>query len=192
MRGLILYQEQLIVILEIHSSLHILFNTVYNNQHVLKHFESGRFKQLKHKELEGTYECVKDDPGYAGGSYSTVNSIVSDNLKKLGYRKKHWGMNPRFLNEIEYMIDTLRIVMEPDFIPLEVEGEEKETPDRHIPSNVKMAVWRRDGGKCVECESKEKLEYDHIIPISKGGSNTERNIQLLCEKCNRKKATHIE
>ena len=65
-------------------------------------------------------------------------------------------------------------------------------PDRHISSAVKMAVWRRDYGKCIECGSNEKLEYDHIIPVSKGGSNTERNIQILCEKCNRKKSSNIQ
>ena len=56
-----------------------------------------------------------------------------------------------------------------------------------IPDDVKMFVWKRDGGRCVKCESREKLEFDHIIPLSKGGSNTARNIQLLCEKCNREK-----
>ena len=65
-------------------------------------------------------------------------------------------------------------------------------PNRYISSSVKIAVWRRDQGKCVDCESKEKLEYDHIIPVAKGGSNTERNIQLLCEKCNRKKSATIQ
>ena len=64
--------------------------------------------------------------------------------------------------------------------------------DRQIPKAVKISVWRRDYGKCVECNSNEKIEYDHIIPVSKGGSNTERNIQLLCEKCNRKKAAKIQ
>jgi hypothetical protein len=63
--------------------------------------------------------------------------------------------------------------------------------DRRISTQTKNAVWRRDGGRCVECGSQERLEYDHIIPVSKGGSNTERNIQLLCEKCNRKKNDKI-
>lgn len=60
-----------------------------------------------------------------------------------------------------------------------------------IPDDVKDSVWRRDGGKCVKCGSQEKIEYDHIIPVSKGGSNTARNIQILCEKCNREKSDKI-
>jgi len=62
---------------------------------------------------------------------------------------------------------------------------------RTIPKAVQREVWRRDMGRCVECRTKERLEYDHIIPFSKGGSNTVRNIQLLCEKCNRSKYNRI-
>ena len=62
---------------------------------------------------------------------------------------------------------------------------------RNIPASVKREVWRRDEGHCVECGSRENLEYDHIIPFSKGGSNTARNIQLLCERCNREKRDTI-
>jgi len=60
-----------------------------------------------------------------------------------------------------------------------------------IPETVRMYVWRRDGGRCASCGSCERLEYDHIIPVSQGGSNTDRNIQLLCEKCNRAKSDRI-
>jgi hypothetical protein len=62
---------------------------------------------------------------------------------------------------------------------------------QHIPDNIKLLVWQRDGGRCVNCGSQLRLEYDHIIPIAKGGSNTARNIQLLCENCNRSKGANL-
>lgn len=61
-----------------------------------------------------------------------------------------------------------------------------------IPAEVRRAVWIRDQGKCARCASRERLEFDHIIPVSRGGGNTERNIELLCECCNRAKSDSIE
>lgn len=70
--------------------------------------------------------------------------------------------------------------------------EKKRPSDREpIPDDVRMFVWRRAEGRCVRCGSDHRLEYDHIIPIAQGGSNTERNIQLLCETCNRAKGDSI-
>ena len=60
-----------------------------------------------------------------------------------------------------------------------------------IPDNVRLFVWQRDKGQCVKCGSRELLEFDHIIPVAAGGSNTERNIQLLCESCNRSKGSRV-
>jgi len=68
---------------------------------------------------------------------------------------------------------------------------EEENKQHRIPVNVKREVWRRDGGRCSRCGSGERLEFDHIIPYSKGGSNTARNIELLCQDCNRKKSNAI-
>jgi TPR repeat protein/DNA-directed RNA polymerase subunit RPC12/RpoP len=61
-----------------------------------------------------------------------------------------------------------------------------------IRSEVRREVWRRDQGQCVRCGSRENLEYDHIIPVSKGGSSTARNIELLCETCNRSKSDSVQ
>lgn len=60
-----------------------------------------------------------------------------------------------------------------------------------IPDDVKMFVWQRDGGKCAKCGSTRNLEYDHDIPFSMGGSNTARNLRLLCETCNRSKGASL-
>jgi hypothetical protein len=70
-------------------------------------------------------------------------------------------------------------------------AEKAERRRTQLPEEVRIFVWRRDEGKCVLCGSNEDLEFDHIIPFSKGGSNTERNIQLLCAKCNRTKSAKI-
>ncbi|MGA3372224.1 MAG: CarD family transcriptional regulator [Terracidiphilus sp.] len=60
-----------------------------------------------------------------------------------------------------------------------------------IPEEVRLFVWRRDKGQCVRCGSRERLEFDHIIPVAAGGSSTERNVQLLCESCNRSKGATV-
>ncbi len=70
--------------------------------------------------------------------------------------------------------------------------KESDNGRQAIPSEVRREVWRRDEGRCVKCGSRENLEFDHIIPVSRGGSNTARNIELLCENCNRLKRDSIQ
>ncbi len=50
-----------------------------------------------------------------------------------------------------------------------------------------LAVLARYGNKCQRCGSAESLTRDHIIPISKGGSDDHTNLQPLCRDCNTRK-----
>ncbi|HEY40703.1 MAG TPA: HNH endonuclease [Dehalococcoidia bacterium] len=71
--------------------------------------------------------------------------------------------------------------------PVEIEHS------RIIPPRVKLAVWKRDKGRCVVCGSNDNLHFDHIIPFSKGGSSlVAENIQLLCARHNIAKRDKIE
>jgi hypothetical protein len=64
---------------------------------------------------------------------------------------------------------------------------------RIIPTEVKRAVWKRDGGKCVTCGATNELHFDHIIPWSRGGSSiVSDNVQLLCARHNIAKHAKIE
>jgi hypothetical protein len=63
---------------------------------------------------------------------------------------------------------------------------------RVIPTPVKLAVWKRDGGKCVICGATNELHFDHDLPWSKGGTSlTEENVQLLCARHNLQKHDSI-
>ena len=53
----------------------------------------------------------------------------------------------------------------------------------HVSESVRLAVWRRDAARCVDCGSGKSVVFDHIVPTSQGGSNTAANIELRCESC---------
>jgi 5-methylcytosine-specific restriction endonuclease McrA len=76
------------------------------------------------------------------------------------------------------------------FLELMRGGENRlERRSRSIPKPVKIAVVTRDGGKCRRCGSTQDLQYDRIVPNSRGGSSTDvNNIQLLCGKCSNLKS----
>ena len=62
---------------------------------------------------------------------------------------------------------------------------------RHIPAEVKRAVWLRDGGRCAfvgasgrRCTATGFLEFHHVTPYAVGGESTMDNIQLRCRAHN--------
>lgn len=65
--------------------------------------------------------------------------------------------------------------------------------NRMIPTSVKLEVWQRDKGRCVQCQSTDNLHFDHILPFSKGGTSIKaENIQLLCARHNLQKRDKIQ
>jgi len=61
---------------------------------------------------------------------------------------------------------------------------------RTIPLNIRVKILSRDSFRCVFCGKSPatdigvKLHVDHIIPFSKGGTNSLDNLQTLCQDCN--------
>ena len=60
-----------------------------------------------------------------------------------------------------------------------------------VPTELRRAVFERDGGRCVECGSNFDLQYDHLLPVAHGGATTLENLQLLCADCNRRKSDSL-
>lgn len=48
---------------------------------------------------------------------------------------------------------------------------------------IRLRIGKERGHCCAWCRGTEQLELDHIIPVSKGGSNDDTNLQILCRWC---------
>jgi len=66
---------------------------------------------------------------------------------------------------------------------------------RHVPAEVKRAVWLRDLGRCAflgdghegarrRCNERAFLEFHHLRPFAVGGEATVENVQLRCRRHN--------
>ncbi len=64
-----------------------------------------------------------------------------------------------------------------------------------LTKSLRFEVMRRDGFRCRLCGAiaadGAKLEVDHIVPVSRGGTNDPHNLQTLCEACNRGKSNRL-
>lgn len=66
---------------------------------------------------------------------------------------------------------------------------------RQVParSDDRFQMWRAQGEQCALCSREwpehliTEMSVDHIVPRSKGGSDSEDNLQLTCPTCNASK-----
>jgi hypothetical protein len=78
--------------------------------------------------------------------------------------------------------------------PRKVARRDGENP-RYIPASVKRLVAERDGGRCTfkagngrRCEARGFLEFDHVLPVARGGKSTLKNLRLRCRAHNQYEA----
>ena len=69
---------------------------------------------------------------------------------------------------------------------------------RYVPAQVRREVLRRDGRQCAfrsesgeRCPSRTRLEFDHVVPVARGGETTAANLRLLCRAHNRHEADRV-
>lgn len=101
-----------------------------------------------------------------------------------------------------FIAERLRSACLPDAIP-DIAGHFTVSRDRlkrrPIPQRIKRAVFYRDRGRCTECgrdlswvlDSLPAEQFDHVVPLARGGLNDITNLQLLCEPCNKAKADNL-
>ena len=75
------------------------------------------------------------------------------------------------------------------------QAERRSKNPRHIPAHVKREVWKRDQGQCTfvgtnghRCEARTQLEFDHELPVARGGRSGTSNVRLRCRAHNQYQA----
>jgi 5-methylcytosine-specific restriction endonuclease McrA len=94
----------------------------------------------------------------------------------------NWGLLPdhQWRERIEAMINN----------PKYIRHESLRLSHKEI-KRLKSILYKGYGKRCNYCGSKHKLELDHIIPLSRGGSHRLSNLQILCRSCNAKKGARL-
>jgi hypothetical protein len=67
----------------------------------------------------------------------------------------------------------------------------------YIPVDLKAQIQQHDCGRCSYCLTQEvnsgiALSFDHILPLSRGGTTSFENVCLACRSCNEFKSDQIQ
>ena len=152
------------------------FNLNLYHPTIIKSPVSGIFESNKNKMINYDEEICRIRKYDTSQKVSVLEELEREDIKRTVYLRERKKMIEReTLDELIAEGLVFNVIL---------------TKNGHrepIPADIANAVWNRDGGRCCICGSKIELEFDHIIPLSKGGATSFRNLQLLCKKCNLKK-----
>ena len=126
----------------------------------------------------------------------TVGQETYDKLRRAQELLGH-SIVPGDLAEVfDRALDALIVKLEKrKFATTEHPRHSKVAKGRHVPADVRRAVRERDGDRCTftseagkRCEERTGLEYDHIVPVARGGPSTVENVRLCCRAHNQHSA----
>lgn len=93
---------------------------------------------------------------------------------------------------IEYYDETFNTINDEYLIPSVVKIKDYV---KYRYDNVPLTrtnIYKRDNFECVYCGSSDNLTIDHVIPKSKGGRHTWKNVVTACKTCNAEKADFVK
>jgi hypothetical protein len=129
----------------------------------------------------------------------TISSATRDKLRHVQALLSHQLPSGDIAEVFDRALDALTTQLERQKFAA-VEKPRQPSPHstantRHIPADVKRAVWKRDQGQCTfvsdtgqRCASRRFLEFDHAIPVARGGTATVSQIRLRCRAHNQYEA----
>lgn len=134
-------------------------------------YEKTRSKETRHKYGQSEWLKRKNDPEYLD-------------------RHREWME----LNS-ERVKETAKRYREKNKIALLYTRSNQRCKEKGAMGTLTMKDWEDvlmlTNYMCIACEENSANSIDHVVPISRGGSNTKENIQPMCLRCNLKKGSRI-
>ena len=125
-------------------------------------------------ELTGKHTPIED---------SFINSIVLILNKE--------SINHSIISDLIKFVDGFELKITWFILWTDTKKSSQKNKRRAISGKTRQNVLMRDNYTCQICgatvKDGAKLEIDHLVPVSKGGTNDENNLQVLCQQCNREK-----
>ena len=125
------------------------------------------------KELIGDFKT-----GYSLALYDFDKLIE---IIKIRFEKYSFEVETMSMEDVVYELKYLTAFLE----------DYKKPVRGYIPKKLRHQLLIEANYKCKMCQTDKDLEIDHIIPVSRGGTDDFNNLQVLCKKCNLEKFTSI-
>jgi 5-methylcytosine-specific restriction endonuclease McrA len=166
-----------------------------NGKHALEHV-SGPEHAPEHVEIRSQVEPLSEESFFL---QATIRRTTHENMQycedQLGHRVAR--------SDIPELLDRAFLALRRELDKARLgagrprRGRGSSDP-RYIPLDVRWAVWKRDGRRCtfvgengLRCPACTDLDFDHIIPVGRGGASTVDNVRLLCAAHNQYEAERI-
>jgi hypothetical protein len=100
-----------------------------------------------------------------------------------------WELKPTELNSSDkgltllFETTTEKDLLQRNRLPHDLSGASGTLGEQYIPEAVRTSVWRRDGGKCIRCGSREGVDFSVVVAAAHGNTATAQNVQMLCARC---------
>lgn len=142
-------------------------------------------------------ECIKekrkkkywDDPSKA--RETKKKDYQKHREKRIAYVNRWTESNQEKvkINKRRYYDKNREVVFKRSAVHIQKRRAWKNNSNGSFTYNEWEALCNKYENKCLCCKKSKKLTMDHVVPLSRGGSNNIDNIQPLCLLCNMKKGT---
>lgn len=118
--------------------------------------------------------------------------MVKTKKERKEYNRIYWAAHKDKYNAISNARRKEKMERDPVYRAIVMERKKEYSRRYRIRNGKRMLKWRfqifqRDGFRCRYCGrgvEDTTLQIDHVIPRSKGGTNSAENLVTSCKECN--------